>query len=254
MTTAGRIDLNADLGEDPLALDRDAQLMAYISSCNIACGGHAGDADTMHAMIRAAKARQIATGAHPSYPDRDNFGRVSMQLGETDLRDYLIEQIETLQNIAREDAVTLTHIKPHGALYNDLADNAAMAQSVAAYLHRAFPDLALVGLAQGAFETAARGVGSRFVAEAFVDRAYLPNGRLVPRRQPGAIIATDDERLTQALQIALHGEVQMPDGVPVTLNADSLCIHSDSPGALSTARLIREGLNAHNIDVAAATA
>lgn len=229
------IDLNADLGEQPEFEARDIALMQHISSCNIACGGHAGDARSMALMLAAARDAGVAAGAHPSYPDRANFGRTSLEIPLPDLIASLIGQVRALEKIAAGQGIRLAHIKPHGALYNDLADRPDMAAAVARALHEAFPELALVGLAHGAFEDAARSAGARFIAEGFVDRGYTPARRLIPRRQPGALIEADDARAAQAVAIATGAPVTTSDGSPITILAQSLCIHSDSAGSEQTA-------------------
>lgn len=231
----GWIDLNADLGEDPLEEARDIALMQHISSCNIACGGHAGDKASMAQMLRAAREAGVAAGAHPSYPDREAFGRRSMDIALPALTASLIDQVHALDAIARQEGVRLTHIKPHGALYNDLADREEMARTVANALHRRFPSLALVGLAHGAFESAACQAGAGFIAEGFVDRGYTPARRLIPRSQPGALIEGDDARAAQALAIASGAPIRASDGSPIRIAARTLCLHSDSPGAEQTA-------------------
>lgn len=237
----GSIDLNADLGEQPEYEARDVALMQHISSCNIACGGHAGDPRSMALMLVAARDAGVAAGAHPSYPDRAGFGRTSMDIPPADLITSLVEQVRALERIAAEHAIPLTHIKPHGALYNDLADRPDMAEAVARALHDAFPGLALVGLAHGAFENAARSAGARYIAEGFVDRGYTAARRLIPRSQPGALIEGDDARAAQAIAIATGVPVIANDGSAVTILAQSLCIHSDSAGSEQTAlRIARE--------------
>jgi UPF0271 protein len=229
------IDLNADLGEQPEEQARDMALMQVISSCNIACGGHAGDEASMAAMLRAAKAAGVAAGAHPSYPDRAGFGRVSLDLPLPELIDALQKQVHALEAVAAREGVALTHIKPHGMLYNDLADRPGMALAVAEALYAAFPNLAQVGLAHSASEEAACAVGARFIAEGFVDRGYTPARRLVPRSQPGALIASDADRAAQAIAIATGEPIAANDGSLIHVRAQSLCIHSDSPGSEQTA-------------------
>lgn len=229
------IDLNADLGEEPEEQARDIALMQTISSCNIACGGHAGDEASMMVMLRAARAAGVAAGAHPSYPDRAGFGRVSLDMPLPDLIGALLEQVRTLEAVAAREGVPLTHIKPHGMLYNDLADRPELARAVAEALHAAFPSLAQMGLAHSASEDAARAVGARFIAEGFVDRGYTPSRRLVPRSQPGALIASDADRAAQAIAIATGQPIAANDGSLIHVMARSLCIHSDSPGAEQTA-------------------
>ncbi|PXW79172.1 UPF0271 protein [Blastomonas natatoria] len=245
------IDLNADLGEQPEEQARDIALMRSISSCNIACGGHAGDGASMTVMLRAAKAARIAAGAHPSYPDRLGFGRVSLDMPLPGLIESLLEQVRALEMVAAREGVTLAHIKPHGMLYNDLADRPDMALAVTEALHSAFPRLALVGLAHSASEDAARDVGARFIAEGFVDRGYTPARRLVPRSQPGALIASDADRAAQAIAIATGEPITANDGSLIHVMAQSLCIHSDSPGAEQTALRIADEMAVLGIKIKA---
>ncbi|MEZ5708482.1 MAG: 5-oxoprolinase subunit PxpA [Blastomonas sp.] len=245
------IDLNADLGEEPEESARDMALMRHVSSCNIACSGHAGDDGSMRQMLLAARDAGIAAGAHPSYPDRANFGRKSMDIGTERLVENLVEQVSRLKRIADAVGVRIGHIKPHGALYNDLADNGELAEKVAGAFVEFFPEMALVGLAGGAMEAAAKRLGHEWIAEAFIDRAYQANGRLVPRSQPGAVLCNDQARIAQALAIAQHGRLMTAHRDEIMIAADSLCIHSDSPGALQTARNIRTALDEAGISVAA---
>lgn len=247
----GSIDINADLGEDAMEETRDIALMQHISSCNIACGGHAGDAGSMARMLRAARAAGVAAGAHPSYPDREGFGRTSLDMALLDLIESLIAQVNALADIATELAIPLTHIKPHGMLYNDLADRPEMADAVAQALHRAFPHLALVGLAHGAFEAAATKAGARFIAEGFVDRGYTSARRLVPRSQPGALITGDEARAAQALAIATGQPLTANDGSLIQVMAQSLCLHSDSPGSEQTALRIAKVMASKGISIKA---
>lgn len=251
MAVTGSIDLNADLGEDPVEEARDIALMQYISSCNIACGGHAGDDASMARMLRAAHSAGVAAGAHPSYPDREGFGRVSLAMALPDLIDALVVQVRALDAIASSLGIPLAHIKPHGALYNDLADRPDMADAVAKALHSAFPQLALVGLAHGAFEQAAARVGARFVAEGFVDRGYTPARRLIPRGQPGALITSNDGRAAQARAIATGQPLTANDGSLIHVVANSLCIHSDSSGSEQTALRIADEMATLGISIQA---
>lgn len=205
----------------------------------------------MQRMLCAAQAAGVAAGAHPSYPDRAGFGRTSLAMPLPDLVDALIAQVGTLATIAAGLGIPLTHIKPHGALYNDLADRPELAEAVATALNRAFPDLALVGLAHGAFEAAAARLGARFVAEGFVDRSYTTTRRLVRRSQPGALIDGDDARAAQALAIATGQPLMAQDGSPIRVIAQSLCIHSDSPGSEQTALRIAGVMASKGISIKA---
>ena len=209
----------------------------------------------MAMLLAAARAAGVAAGAHPSYPDRAGFGRATMTIALPDLLAALLGQVRALQSIAVGQGTALTHIKPHGALYNDLADRPEIAGPVAAALHAAFPDLALVGLAHGAFETAVHQAGGRFIAEGFVDRGYTRARRLIPRGQPGALIAGDDARAAQAVAIATGApinatgvRVTSSEGSAIVIIAQSLCIHSDSPGSEQTA--LRIGKEMASIGIA----
>ncbi|WAC22118.1 5-oxoprolinase subunit PxpA [Blastomonas sp. SL216] len=234
------IDLNADLGEEPDQQPRDIALMQVLSSCNIACGGHAGDEASMTTMLRAASAAGVAPGAHPSYPDRAGFGRVSLAMPLPELINSLLDQVRALDAVAAREGIALTHIKPHGMLYNDLANRPDMALAVATALYQAFPHLAQVGLAHSASAHAAQAAGARFIAEGFVDRGYTPARRLIPRSQPGALIASDADRAAQAVAIATGQPLTASDGSLIAVEAQSLCIHSDSPGAEQTALRIAD--------------
>lgn len=239
---AGLIDLNADLGEDdsPDGMARDAEILSVVSSCSIACGGHAGDEATMVATLAAAKANGVVAGAHPSYPDRKNFGRVSMAMSAQELRVSLTEQVELLSTLAKRDGVTLGHLKPHGALYNDAQDDAGLAAAIAEVA--AEYDLPLVGMAGSACAAAAAERGMPYLAEGFVDRRYTPARRLQSRGLPGAVIEEEAQRVEQAVALAKASPITASDGSAITVSAQTLCLHSDSEGALATARAVRAAL------------
>ncbi|WP_240330792.1 5-oxoprolinase subunit PxpA [Sphingorhabdus sp. Alg239-R122] len=246
-----QIDLNADLGEDESAeaIARDTALMQHISSCNIACGGHAGSAELMRTMLMEATKAGIAAGAHPSYPDRAGFGRTAMNIAPEALCQSLISQIQALTDIAAEMAVPLTHIKPHGALYNDLAADHALADTVASALHGAFPDLKIVGLAHSLFEHAVHGTGAVFVREAFIDRRYTRDRELVPRSCDDAVLRDEKTRIAQALSLVRDNIALADNGEPIEIAPQSLCIHSDSPGAVQTADAINTALAREGVKV-----
>lgn len=248
---AGTIDLNADLGEyaEAEAIARDIAMMDIISSANIACGGHAGDGAIMREMLKAAAARGICAGAHPSYPDRANFGRLSLRMDGDKLHDILAAQIAALVNLAGEADIAIAHVKPHGALYNDAADDADLADIVARAAAQAAPGAALMGLSGGAMEKAAAQHGQRYIAEGFIDRRYTPQGRLQPRGEQGAVIAAQNDRCDQARAIARGAAITASDGSALQISADSLCIHSDSDGALESARIVRSALSASGISI-----
>ncbi len=250
---AMQIDLNADLGEydDPQAIQRDIALMQYISSCNIACGGHAGSPELMRTMLGAASHAGIAAGAHPSYPDRTGFGRSTVDIGTKQLCSSIVEQVQSLADIARQMAFPLTHIKPHGALYNDLAEDSELAGKVAQTLYQAFPHLKIVGLAHSVLEGAVRRAGAIFVREAFIDRRYTSAGKLLARARDGAVLTNDAARIEQAMSLALHHKAAADTSAAISIAAESLCIHSDSPGALESAKTVRAALEREGVKVTA---
>lgn len=233
------VDLNADLGE---GAPDDAELLALVSSANIACGWHAGDARLMQATVAAALARGVAIGAHPSYPDRDNFGRSEMQLSAADVRADLIYQIGALQAMVRAAGGRLHHVKPHGALYNQAARDPALADAIAGAVRAVDPTLALYGLAGSELLRAAERAGLRPVAEVFADRGYRADGSLVPRSQPGAFIDDVDAAVARTLRMVREGVVQAVTGETVPLQAQTICLHGDGPHALAFARAIQAAL------------
>jgi 5-oxoprolinase (ATP-hydrolysing) subunit A len=246
------IDLNCDLGEFPDGVERDEELCAIVSSINVACGGHAGDEHTMAQAVRMAKRFGVALGAHPSYPDRADFGRVEMTLPADAIADEVERQTRALANAATREAVRLTHVKPHGALYHAAMHNEDIANAVADGAARVDPGFTLVGLAGAPGVTAWRRRGVRVLAEAFADRRYRADGSLAPRSQPGAVIDDPAVAAQQALRIALRGEVATIDGKPIDCRAETLCVHSDSPSAVETARHVRTALESAGVRVVSA--
>ncbi|WP_347556819.1 5-oxoprolinase subunit PxpA [Robbsia sp. KACC 23696] len=242
------IDLNADLGE---GCDNDEALLALVSSANIACGGHAGDADTMRACARWAVAKGVSIGAHPSFADRANFGRTEMAQIPTDLRESLLEQLQTLRGIVHEEGGKIVHVKPHGALYNQAARDPELARLVVSTIREFDPNVVIVGLAGGALVAAAREAGMRTTEEAFADRGYQSNGALVPRGTPGALIEDEDTMITRILDMIVNRRVQSIDGQWCDLNAETLCLHGDGAHAVAFAQRIRKALDAQQIKVAA---
>ena len=233
------IDLNADLGEgDPF----DELLLGIVSSCNIACGGHTGDAASMRATVRAALANGVATGAHPSYPDPEGNGRRSQFMRGQQLLESLAAQLKDLSRIAAELGADIVHVKAHGALYNDAADDQELADCIATAAARLPGPPALVGQADSELEAAAQRHGLRFIAEAFVDRAYQDSGRLVPRSEDGAVHTEPDAMAQQAVELATAGRVRTITGRSIAVRADTLCVHGDTPGADHAAAAVRAAL------------
>jgi len=246
------IDLNADLGEtvDGLPTGDDAAMFAVISSASIACGGHAGDAAAMRAAVDRSTATGVAIGAHPSYPDRAGFGRTRLAIAPAELRASLDAQLSALAAAG----AGIRYVKPHGALYHAVRDDAAHARAVvdavaglAARLGRAVPILGLDGL----IAAEAAHAGLPFHREAFLDRGYLPDGSLVPRGAPGALLHDPRQVADRAVRLAVDGVVEAVDGTLIDTGAVSLCVHGDSPGAVEMARAVRRALDAAGVAVAA---
>jgi UPF0271 protein len=244
------IDLNADLGEGDAY---DEELLQIVSSCNVACGGHAGDAESMTQTVRSAIANGVAVGAHPGYPDRKGFGRRSRYMAGGELYDSLTEQVTELADVAAHLGARLSHVKPHGALYNDAVRDRELADIIARVTAEAPGTPAFVGMANTELQFAAARHGLAFVAEAFVDRAYEPDGTLVPRSEPGAVHEVLSVATTQAVRLAEAGEATARNGEVVSVQADSLCIHGDTPGAAEKARAVRDVLESHGIEIRAHT-
>lgn len=240
-----RIDLNADLGEGG---PHDRELLGIVSSANISCGVHAGNADTLAAAIRHSLAQGVAIGAHPSFPDREHFGRRAMALSFDSLRDHLLYQLHALAGLVQAEGGALQHVKPHGALYNQAAVDAQLAEDLVRIVREFNPGLRMVGLASGKLIAAARAEGMTVWQEAFADRRYAPDGTLLSRTDPRALIHEEEEALEQCLQILTTRSVTAIDGSRVALCADTLCLHGDSAEALAFARRLREGLAAAGIE------
>jgi 5-oxoprolinase (ATP-hydrolysing) subunit A len=248
-----RVDLNLDAGERPEAIadGSEADLLALVSSVNIACGGHAGSAETMAATLDAARRLGLACGAHPGYPDRAGFGRTRMSLTHREFVSSVRDQVESLATIATSLGVELRHVKPHGALYHDAATDPAMAEAMAEALAPWRGAVYLVGLAGLGCLEVYRRHGFAVLAEAFAERRYEPDGTLRARGFPDAVIHDPAEAAAQAVRIVLQGEALAVDGSPVRLRADTLCMHSDSPAALAVIRAVRRSLEAAGVAVQA---
>ena len=246
------IDLNADLGETVAGVPTadDEAMFAVISSASIACGGHAGDAASLAQAVDRATRFGVAVGAHPSYPDRADFGRVPMSLTPAELTATIAEQLAALVDAGGD----IRYVKPHGALYHavtaDPVQADAVASAVADLAARLGRPIAVLGLG-GEIERAARTAGLPFVHEAFLDRGYRPDGSLVPRGEPGALLHEPDEVAARAVRLVREGVVDAVDGTPVPVEAASLCLHGDSPDAVAMARAVRAALDADGITVRA---
>lgn len=241
-----QIDLNADLGE---GCAYDAELMTVVTSCNIACGGHAGDEASMRTALQRAKESGVLAGAHPSFPDRENFGRTRSSLSGAELEASLNEQVRALKQLADEIGIALSHLKPHGALYNMAALDAGLAASICNVLQSNVPDARLVGPPASQLERAATAKGIPFIAEGFADRAYEPDRQLRDRRLEGAVFHDPAQQVAQATEIALKQQVTTHDGETIALPVQSLCVHGDTPGAFAAAQAIRAALEAQEVAI-----
>lgn len=244
--------LNADLGELPGPEGRglDAAILSVVTRCNIACGGHAGDEASMRETVQRASAHGVHLGAHPSYPDRVNFGRLSLQMSPEVLVAALDDQVAALLKIASAEGARITHLKPHGALYNDAAKNPELARLIVQATQRAGLR-ELIGPPKSALEDAAREAGLVYIAEGFADRTYESDGGLTPRSVPGAVIT--DEHLVEAaaLSMALDGVVMARTGETLSLGIRTICLHSDTPDAAQHAAQVRAALEAAGVRIEA---
>lgn len=241
------IDLNADLGE---GLD-DALLLPFLTSANVACGAHAGSPAIMDRTVALLLERGIAIGAHPGYADRENFGRLDRALDAAQVRDLVSVQIAALDEIVQRRGGRLAHVKAHGALYNRAARDPWLAREIAAAVRAHRADLLLFGLAGSVQLDAARDAGLGAVGEAFADRGYQPDGSLVPRSQPGALLLEPEAAAAQALLIARDGCALAAGGARVAIAAQTICLHGDTPGAAQIARAVRARLESAGVGLGA---
>lgn len=242
------VDLNADLAE---GCGNDHALMQRISSANIACALHAGSAAEMQKALAWAKQYGVRVGAHPSYPDRENFGRTDMTLPEQELRAYLQYQLGALKALCDAAGVQTAYVKPHGALYNQAAADPVLAEIVADTVRRFNPELKLMALSGSLLLEAGQAAGLGVISEVFADRRYLPDGKLAPRSQPDAQVDSDEEAIAQVLQMVKEGTVTAIDGSTVNVHADSICLHGDGAHALEFADKITQALTANRIGIQA---
>jgi len=247
VSTSRSIDLNADLGEryEGWKPGDDDTLLEVVTTAHIACGFHSGDPDVMVETVRAAAARGVVVGAHPSYPDREGFGRRPMDLGLDQIRAAVLYQVAALQGIARAEGTRVVSVKPHGSLYNRMAAEVDCARAIAQAVCLLDPDVWLVVPAGTPAVEAARTVGVRVAQEAFCDRAYRPDGTLVTRGSVGSVLTEPDLVSARAVRLALDHCVEAADGSIVHLVPDTLCLHGDTPGAADLARAVRSALDGH---------
>jgi UPF0271 protein len=248
-----RVDLNCDMGEMPEAIADGTQesLMRSLTSVNIACGGHAGDSRTMKATIEQALRWRLALGAHPGFPDRANFGRLELDLPPEVIADSVFQQVRALADVAAGCGACVVHVKPHGALYNLAVTNRALAKAIAVGIARWSRDVALVGLAGSLMLDVFREAGFRVAAEAFADRRYEADGTLRSRKFEDALIRDPAEAGQQALQIAERGRVIAWGGTEIVANAQTICIHGDTPGAPKIAAAVAQTLRQAGVELSA---
>lgn len=242
------IDLNADLGEGCAS---DGELLTLVSSASIACGFHAGDAQTMLTSVREALKNGVAIGAHPSFPDRENFGRTAMTLPVETVYAQTLYQIGALAAMARAEGGVMRHVKPHGMLYNQAAKDPQLADAIAKAVYACDPALILVGLAGSELVRAGERYGLVTRQEVFADRGYQADGSLVPRTQPGALIEDEDQSLAQTLGMVETGRVKSITGEWTSVVAQTVCIHGDGEHALAFARRLHSAFEARGITIVA---
>ena len=245
------IDLNADLGEttagNPVA--DDTAMLNMVSSTNVATGFHAGDPHSIAATLAQAAASGVTVGAHPAYNDPTAFGRRFVDYAPGELADEILYQLGALDALARANGTKISYVKPHGALYNTIVHHEAHARAVVDGVKAFSPDLALMLLPGGIAVDIAEAAGMRVIREAFADRGYNPDGTLVSRREPNAVLHDPEEVAARVLQVAATGSVTATDGTIVDVHAESVCVHGDSPGAVEMTRSIVSRLNAEGIAV-----
>jgi len=240
------VDLNCDMGE---GCGNDSELLDYVTSANIACGFHAGDEETMRRTAEAALAKGVAIGAHPSFPDRENFGRTKMHLSTQEVFDIVTEQVNAMRGICQGLETILNHVKPHGALYNMAADDAKLARAIADAVKSIDPELVMYGLSGSYLISEAQKLGLKTSSEVFADRTYTADGKLTPRSQPNALIAGTGDAINQVLQMVNGGTVTATTGATVPIVAETVCIHGDGPHAVEFAKAIRTQLDREGIEV-----
>lgn len=244
-----RIDINCDMGESfgVYTLGCDAAAMPYVTSINVACGFHASDPSNMWKTVKEAKQYKLAIGAHPAFPDLVGFGRRAMAASRDEIFADVVYQIGALAAICKAEGLALQHVKAHGALYNMAEKDIAIGTVIAEAIKRVDPGLYMVCSCSSAMVKAAQTVGINYVEEAFADRAYTKEGTLVPRTQAGAVIHDTGEVAARVLHLVQSGKIRTIDGTEITLKADTICVHGDTPGAVEMIKEIRTGLDQQGI-------
>jgi 5-oxoprolinase (ATP-hydrolysing) subunit A len=248
-----RIDINSDVGESfgAYTIGHDVGLMKSITSANIAAGFHGGDPSVLRDTIRQAKTHGVAVGAHPGFPDLVGFGRRELNVTPREAEDFVLYQVAAVAGVAAAEGVAMQHVKPHGALFNMAVRNAELSAAIARAVAAIDRSLILFGLPGSEILTAGRAAGLRVAAEVFADRAYEPDGSLASRRKPGSVIHDPDAVVARAVRMVTDRTVVATDGSVVRLDADTMCVHGDTPGSDELAAKIRAGLEAAGVTVKA---
>lgn len=235
------MDINCDMGEIPRLLKNNvySDLMDHVTSINLACGEHAGDVSMMRKLVRIAKRKNVRIGAHPSYPDRENFGRLELEMDPEELLRSICEQVRSLIRVAEEESVSISHIKPHGALYNQAAKDTHLARVIGNAVDRVAPDLDIMCLSGSLMVKILEDMGLKVVQEAFADRTYERDGGLRDRGSDRALIKDPQKAADQARSIIEDKKIITFDGSEISLEAQTLCVHSDTPNAIAIAREVR---------------
>ena len=235
------MDINCDMGEIPRLLKDNvySDLMDHVTSINLACGGHAGDLSMMRELVRIAKMKNVRIGAHPSYPDRENFGRLVLEMDSEELLRSICDQVRSLISVAEEESVSISHIKPHGALYDQAAKDTHLARVIGSAVVRVEPDLDIICLSGSSMVRILEDMGLKVVQEAFADRTYERDGGLRDRGSDRALITDPQKAADQARSIIEDKKVITLDGSEISVQAQTLCIHSDTPNAIAIAKEVR---------------
>ena len=243
------MDLNCDMGESygAYVLGYDEEAMPHVTSINVACGFHASDPDNMAKTVKLAKKYGTAVGAHPGYPDLVGFGRRPMALTAEEVKHAVIYQIGALEGFCQAEGIRMQHVKAHGALYNTAGDDLTIATAIAEAIKQINPELVMLCLANSKMVIAAKNVGVRFVEEAFADRAYTEQGTLVSRKLPGSVIHDVDEVVSRVLLMVKEKKVRTLDGKLISLDAQTICVHGDTPGAVDMIMAIRKAFDKEGI-------
>lgn len=247
------IDLNCDLGESfgAYSIGMDAEVIPFITSANVACGCHAGDPMVMQKTVALCRQAGVQVGAHPGLPDLVGFGRRNMAISPAEARDYIVYQVGALQAFCRANGLHLHHVKPHGALYNMAGKDYTLARAICEGVLATAPDAVLLALSGSEMLRAAADVGLRSASEVFADRGYRPDGSLVPRGTPGAMITDEEQAIARVVRMVREGKVTANDGSDIDIRADSICVHGDGAKALEFVRRIRAAMAQAGVEVTA---